>query len=156
VHGVGERRPVIPDGQVGLDRLQLGVAGSQHRPVVRIGRGQGGLRKALPQQPALVGQGPGIPAPPDPAVTQQELAQPMPGAGAVLDHVGTGPAQVADRFFLDGRDPDGDQFPGPVQPSQASAVSPVGLDPVAWGLGDQRGAITSQRTCMLASSRASS
>jgi hypothetical protein len=57
----------------------------------------------------------------------------MPGAGAVLDHVGAGPAQVADRFFLDGRDPDGDQFPGPVQPSQPPAVPPVGLGPCRRG-----------------------
>ena len=138
MHGISERRPVIPAGQVGLDRLQLGVAGSQHRPVVRVGRGQGGLLEALGKQPALVGQGPGVPAPPGPAVAQQELAQPMPGPGPVLDHVSAGPAQVADRFLLDGRDPDGDQFSGPVQPGQPPAVPPVGLDLVAGGLGDQR------------------
>jgi hypothetical protein len=55
VHRVGERCPVVPTGQVGLDRGQLRVAGVQHRPVVRVGRGQGGLVEVLRQQPALVG-----------------------------------------------------------------------------------------------------
>jgi hypothetical protein len=55
-HRVGERRSVVPAGQVGPDRLQLGVAASQHRPVVGVGCGQGGLLKVLLKQPALVGQ----------------------------------------------------------------------------------------------------
>jgi hypothetical protein len=91
----------------------------------------------LRQQPALVGQGPGVAAPPGPAVAQQELAQAMPGTGTVLDHVGPGAAQISHRLLGHGRDADGHQFPGPVQPSQPPAVPTVGLDPVAWGLGDQ-------------------
>jgi len=133
VHRVGERRPVIPAGQVGLDCLQLRVAGIQHCPVVRIGRGKGRLLEALRKQPALVGQRPSVAAPPDPAVTQQEHAQPMAGAGAVHNHVGPGPAQVPDRFFLHGGDPDRHQLPGPVQPRQAPAVAPVGLGPCRRG-----------------------
>jgi hypothetical protein len=43
-----------------------------------------------------------------------------------------------------------------MQPRQPPAVPPVGLDLVAGALGISDGAITSQRTCMLASSRASS
>jgi hypothetical protein len=53
-------------------------------------------------------------------VVQQELRQPMPGAGAIGDHVGPGSAQIPDRFFLHGGDADTDQFAGAVQPRQAS------------------------------------
>jgi hypothetical protein len=156
VHGVGERRPVRPAGQVGLDRLQLRVAGVQHRSVVRIGRGQGGLLEALHQQPALVGQRPGVAAPPGPAVTQQQLAQPMPGPGAVLDHVSTGPAQVPDRFFLHAGDADRHQFPARYSRAsrRQSRLSVLTLSPGALGISD--GAITSQPTPMLCSSLASS
>jgi hypothetical protein len=80
----------------------------------------------------------------------------MPGPGPILDHVGAGAAQVPDRFFLDGGDADGDQLAGAVQPRQPAAVPPVGLDPIAGGLGISEGAITWQRTCMLCSSRAKS
>jgi hypothetical protein len=80
----------------------------------------------------------------------------MAGAGAIGDHVGAGAAQVPDRFFGHGGDADRDQLPGPVQPRQPAAVAPVGLDLVAGRLGISDGAITSQRTCRLASSRANS
>jgi hypothetical protein len=72
-------------------------------------------------------------------VAQQELAEAMPSPGAVLDHVGSGPAQIPHRLLGHGRDADGHQFPGPVQPRQSPAVPTVGLDLVAGGLGDQRG-----------------
>jgi hypothetical protein len=49
--------------------------------------------------------------------------------GAVLDHVGPGPAQIPHRLLGHGRDADGDQFPGPVQPGQPPAVPTVGLGP---------------------------
>ena len=123
---------------------------------MRRGRGQGGLLEALLKQPALVGQRPGVAAPPGPAATQQERAQPMPRPGAVGDHVGAGAAQVPDRFFLNGGDADRHQLPGPVQPRQPPAVARIGLDLVAGGLGISEGAITSRRTCMRCSSRASS
>jgi hypothetical protein len=116
VHGVGERWRVVPAGQVGLDRRQGRVAGVQHRPVVRIGGRQRRVAEALGKQPALMGQRPGVAAPPDPPVTQQELPEPMPRAGAVPDHVGTGAAQVPDCFFLNGGDADRHQLAGAVQP----------------------------------------
>jgi hypothetical protein len=116
VHGISERRDVVPGGQVGLDRLECCVAGVQHRPVVPIGRSQGWVVEPLGQQPALVGQRPGVPTPPGPAVAQQELRQAMPGPGAIFDDVGAGPAQVADRLLLDAGDADRYQLPGPVQP----------------------------------------
>ena len=94
--------------------------------------------------------------PPDPAVAQQELAEPMPGPGAVGDQVGAGAAQVPHRLLGHGRHPDGDQLAGPVQPGQPPAVTTVGLDPVAGAFGINAGAITSQRTSMRCSSRCSS
>src|SRR5215217_7983162 len=42
-----ERWLPIPSGQVGLDGVQGGVAGRQGRPVVGVGRRQGGVVKAL-------------------------------------------------------------------------------------------------------------
>ena len=92
-----------------------------------------GLLEALGKQPALVGQGPGVAAPPGPAVAQQEHAQPVPGTGPVHDHVGAGPAQVPDRFLLHGGDTDRHQLPGPVQPGQPAAIAPVGLGPCRRG-----------------------
>ena len=82
--------------------------------------------------------GPVVPAPPDPVVAQQELAQPVPGPGAVDDHVGSGPAQIPDRFLGHRRHPDGDQLPGPVQAGQATTIAFVGLDPIPRGGRDQR------------------
>jgi hypothetical protein len=49
-------------------------------------------------------------------VAQQELAQPVPRAGEVFDHVGAGAAQVPHRFLLEGGDADSDQLAGAVQP----------------------------------------
>jgi len=83
---------------------------------VGVGGRKGRLGKVLAAQPALVGQRPGDPAAPDVPVAQQELAQPMPGAGTVTDHVGAGAAQVADGLLLHGGDVDGHQLAGAVQP----------------------------------------
>jgi hypothetical protein len=138
-HPLGGGRPVIPAGQVRLDRVQLGVAGLQHRLVVVVGGSQRGLVEPLGQQPALVRLGPGGgPTAPDAAVARQELAQPVPSAGAVSDHVGAGAAQVPHRFLGDGGDADSDQLAGAVQPSQPPAVTLVGLDLVTGRSGDQR------------------
>jgi hypothetical protein len=144
-HRVGERRSVVPAGQVGPDRLQLGVAASQHRPVVGVGCGQGGLLKVLLKQPAL-----------GPAVAQQEPAQPVPGAGAVDDHVGAGLAQIPDRFFLDGRIRMATSSPARCSRAsrRQSRRSVLTLSPGALGISE--GAITSQRTCRRCSSRARS
>ena len=134
-HGVGERRPVVPAGQVGGDCLQWCVAGVQHRPVVRVGRGRGGLLEALASsqrswsvsrrcRPARPGRGAAGTCPAG------------AGRGCGGDHVGTGPAQVPDRFFPHGGDADRHQLPGPVQPGQPAAVAPVGLGPcrrAPWG-----------------------
>jgi hypothetical protein len=135
----GERRPVVPAGEVGLDRAQLRVSAEQHRPVVRVGGGKGRLVELLPEQPAFVRVGPGArSAAPDPAVAQQELRQPVPGPGPVFDHVGTGAAQIPHGFLLDGRDANGDQLAGAVQPGQPAAVPRIGLDPIPGAVGDQR------------------
>jgi hypothetical protein len=72
-------------------------------------------------------------------MAQQEGLQPSAGAAAVVDQVGPGPAQVSDGLLTRGGDADGDQLAGAVQPGQAPAVAPVGLDLVAGCSGDERG-----------------
>jgi hypothetical protein len=69
--------------------------------------------------------------------TRSHQAQPSPGP--VGHQVGSGPAQVSDGLFGDGRHADGHQLAGAVQPGQPPAVAAVGLDPVPGGGGDQRG-----------------
>jgi hypothetical protein len=71
-------------------------------------------------------------------VAQQELAQPVPRAGAVSDHVSPGAAQIPHRLLRHRGDTDRHQLAGAVQPGQPSAVTPVGLDLVTGCLGDQR------------------
>lgn len=71
-------------------------------------------------------------------MTQQEAAEPLTGT-APLDHrVDPDPAQVPHRLLTLGRYPDRGQLPGPVQPGEPAGVPLVGLDPIAWGGGDQR------------------
>ena len=82
---------------------------------------------------------PGVPAPPDPVVTQQELAQPVPGAGPVGHHIRAGPAQVPHRLLFRRGHPDRGQLPGPMQPGQPAAVPPIGLHPVPGRARHQRG-----------------
>jgi hypothetical protein len=89
-------------------------------------------------------------------MAQQELPQPMPRPRAIFHHVGAGAAQIPHGLLLDGRDPDGDQLAGAVQPGQPAAVAPVGLDLVTRRSGDQRWRDHLAVDPMLASSRASS
>jgi hypothetical protein len=89
---VGRRDPRAPGG-LPCRRRQPRGPWRRRRPVAAVPRGRGGL-------------GP-IP-----------LTCSADGAGPVLDHVGPGPAQIADRFFRNGGDADRYQFPGPVQPRQ--------------------------------------
>jgi hypothetical protein len=152
----GKRRPVAPAGKVGLHRVQVRVADLDHGQVVPERLGHGGLVEPLGAKPRLVLERPGRPAPPHPPVTQQELAQPVPRPGEITDHVGAGAAQVPYRLLPDGGDADTDQLAGAVQPGQAAAVAPVGLDLVARRLGDQQGGDHLAADPMLASSRASS
>jgi hypothetical protein len=49
------------------------------------------------------------------------------------------PPQAADRCSVDGRDLDRSEVPGAQEPGQLQGVPPVGLDPVAWLLGEQGG-----------------
>jgi hypothetical protein len=58
-------------------------------------------------------------------VAQQELAQPMPRAGAVVDQVGAGAAQVAHGLLGWGGNADGHQLPGPGA-TWPAAGSPAG------------------------------
>jgi len=94
----------------------LHVADLDHGQVVPERLGHGGLVEPLRAKPRLVGERPGRPAPPHPPVAQQELPEPVAGTGQVLDHVDAGAAQIPHRLLLDGRDADGDQLAGAVQP----------------------------------------
>ena len=67
-HRIGERGPLGPGQQVGLDRGHRGLAGRQRGPVVVERFGQGPLVETLGVDPGLVFQGPVGPAPPDPAM----------------------------------------------------------------------------------------
>jgi hypothetical protein len=71
-------------------------------------------------------------------LAQQESIQPL--AQLLVDdfHVLAGAAQIAHRFLLGVGNPDRRQLAGTVQPSQAQAVSPVGLDPFAGLARNQR------------------
>ena len=138
-HRVGEQLVALPGDQVRLHRSQGGVSGQDSGPVVPEGHGQRGFVEALGHQPRLVLVRPGRPASIHPRVAQQELRQAVAGPGQVLDHVGPGAAQVPHRLLHRRRDPDGDEFPGPVQAGQAPTVPLVGLDLVARRPGDHRG-----------------
>jgi hypothetical protein len=138
-HRVGEGRLGGGFGQVGLDGRDLGITAGRHRPVVGEGGLQLGVVELLGAQPALVLARPAGAGAVDAAVAQQEGLQPSAGAAAVIDQVGAGAAQVSDRFFMGFWDADGDQLAGAVQPGQAPAVAPVGLDLVAGRSGDERG-----------------
>jgi hypothetical protein len=70
----------------------------------------------------------------------------MPGPGPVDDHVRSSSAQIPDRFFGHGRDPDSEQLPRPVKAGQTPGVAGVGLDPIPQTVGINVGAITSQAT----------
>jgi hypothetical protein len=134
-HRVGQWRLGGGLGQVGLDGGDLGVAAGHQRPVVAEGGLQLGVVKALGAQPALVLAGPAGTGAIDATMAQQEGLQPPAGAAAVIDQVGPGPAQVPDRLLARGRDADGDQLAGAVQPGQPPAVAPVGLGPYPRRLG---------------------
>src|SRR5918994_5580896 len=123
--GLGEGRRGGGVGQVGLDGGDLSVAAGRHRPVVGEGGLQLGVVEVLGAQPALVLAGPAGTGAVDPAVAQQEGLQPSAGAAAVVNQVGTGAAQIPDRFLTRGGDADGDQLAGAVQTGQAAAVAPV-------------------------------
>ena len=117
------------------------VAGSQHGPIVTVGGlPEPGSSKRCPARShcSLLARPP-LGVAPDPIVTQQELAQPMPSPGAVIDQVGPGPAQIPHRLLRLSRHPDRDQLPSPMQPSQpASTVTPIGLHPIPRRFGHQR------------------
>ena len=75
---------------------------------------------------------------PHSSVAQQELREPVPSPSQVLDHVTAGPAQITDRLLGRRRHTDRCQLTRPVQPSQASRVALVGLDPITTTFGHQR------------------
>jgi hypothetical protein len=65
------------------------------------------------------------------AVAQQKLAQAMPSAQEIDANVFPTPEQVADGFFIDGRDMDGGQRARAIEHGQLSGVATVRFDACA-------------------------
>jgi hypothetical protein len=64
-------------------------------------------------------------------VPQEEAFEAMTRPAPIIDRVGPGAAEIADRFVGWLRDIDRAQLPGAQEPGQLAGVAPVGLDPVA-------------------------
>ena len=90
-------------------------------------------------QPAKVRLRPVILAFKAPPMPEQERQQPLPGAAFQVLQITPCARQIAQRFVLAVRYPHRRQFARAVQPGQHQAVAPVGLDPVAGLLRNQRG-----------------
>jgi len=73
------------------------------------------------------------------AVAEQESFALRPPAPQVLHRVGPRPAEIAHGFVARLRHMDRGQFTRPVQARELEGVAPIGLDPLAWPRGDQRG-----------------
>jgi hypothetical protein len=71
-------------------------------------------------------------------MAQEEGEQLLTLAAQVVGAGVAGPDQVANGFVNHVRNPDPGQLPGTMQPRQRHRVPPVGLDPFAWPLRDQR------------------
>jgi hypothetical protein len=148
--GPRHRRTVaaIPAGQVGLDRLQRGVAGIQHRPVVAVGCGQGRVVEAAGQQPALMATVQAV-APPRhtwPWRNKNLLRRAGPGSGRRPGRRGPGTAPAPPPRPRS--DPDGDQLPGtvPAGNRRQSRLSVLTRSPGAVGIRWARSP-HSQRSC---------
>jgi hypothetical protein len=134
-----------------------GIPGVERGPVVPVGGAKGGLVEALGTQPALMGQRPGIPAPPGAGRGPAGTCPADAGRGSGLRPCQPGPGTGHGRL-LPGRW--GCGWPPVPRPGAGApaAGSPAGrswaLSPGALGIGD--GAITWQRTSMRCSSRARS
>jgi hypothetical protein len=140
-----ESADAIGEGRLGaglfelrLDRVEVGLAGGDRCPVVRVGQAQRGLVEVLRGQPALVQPGPCRAGAVDAAVAQQETLESAPSALQIIQQVGAGSAQIPHRFLLRGGHPDRGQISRAMQPGQPLAVSAVSLDLVPGRAGDQR------------------
>src|SRR5215218_2840540 len=89
-------------------------------------------------QPAGVRPGPGLAAGEDPSMAQQKRLQMLALRAQILHRCLPRPHQLAHGLVPWIRHPDGGQLAGPVQRGQGQGIAPVGLDPFAWALGDER------------------
>src|SRR5215213_9515583 len=89
-------------------------------------------------EPARVRPGPGAAAGEDPAVAEQEGLQLLARAPQLLHRRLAGAHQLAHGLVAGIRDPDRRELAGAVQLGQGQRVPPVGLDPLARALRDQR------------------
>ena len=74
----------------------------------------------------------------NPAMAQQEREQLLAFAAQIVGRRLAGANQVAHRFMRRVRHPYPGQLAGPMQPRQRHRIAPVGLDPLARPLRDQR------------------
>jgi hypothetical protein len=98
----------------------------------------GRMREALARQPAPVRQGPMLAAIEDAAVPQQKRQQLLALAAKVLSSRLARPNQIAHRLVNGIRHPHCGQLAGAQQPGQGHRIAPIGLDPLARLLRDQR------------------
>ena len=96
------------------------------------------MLEALAGKPAPMRQRPMAAAVVNPAVAQQEGEQLLAFAAQIVRRRLAGPDQIAHRLVDRVRHPYPGQLAGPMQPRQRHRIAPVGLDPLARPLRDQR------------------
>jgi len=99
----------------------------------------GWSRTAHLAEPAQVGGAPGSPARIADIVPQEQRFEPELGGLEIADGIVTGAAQVPDGFILNPGDVDRGQVPRAHQSGQCDGIATVGVDPIPWFGGDQRG-----------------
>ena len=90
------------------------------------------------RQPAAMQLGPGRPAIVA-SLAQQKSGKLLARPAQAMHRIEPGAHQIAHRLVPGIGNPHRRQLARPVQPGQAGGIPPVGLDPVARSLGDQRG-----------------
>ena len=127
-HRLDLRRQPIAPRRGGFDRLNVIFA---HEVMPRLSELETG-------QPATVQLGPCRP-PVMAGLAQQEPGKLLACPAQAVHRIKPRPHQIAHRLVLGIRYPHRRQLAGPMQLGQAAGIAPVGLDPVARSLRDQRG-----------------
>ena len=111
------------------DAVQILLEADLLGRVLHLERGQPAQVRGRPTALAGVGD----------AVAQQQRLQPVARVALLAHGVVPGPHQVAHGLVRCARNAHGGEVAVARQPRQLQRVAPVGLDPVAWALGDRRG-----------------
>src|SRR3954447_23484882 len=102
----------------------------QHRPVALVeGDRKRSRVKALPAQPAVVGERPGPRVVDDP-VPEQQLREPVASTHQLTTHVLAGTHEIARRLFVRLRHPHRNKLTQTQQPRQPLGITAIGLDPI--------------------------